>query len=84
MVAVRRSIRGRVFFAHSDIWRFRGIERLSDYLKIKRRSHQPDTGTDASPRRGWKRFWRFLTSDKGLTLILILVSVATLIVIILL
>jgi hypothetical protein len=83
MVAVRRATYGRVFYAHSDIWRFRGIERLSDYLKIKGRDRKPGAGAKANSPQDRRRFWRFLSSDKALTIILVLIGVASLIVMLL-
>lgn len=83
MATLRRSGYGRVFYAHSDIWRFRGVKRLSDYLKIEGRLLQPDRSADTDAPRGWNRLWRALTSDKALTIMLVLIGVAMLIVVIL-
>lgn len=75
---------GSVFCSHSNIWRFRGIERLSDYLKVKGSSPRPDIGAAAHAPRGWRRFWLFLTSQKALAIALVLIGVATLVIMLLL
>lgn len=86
MVA-RGASRGRVLYAHWDVRAFRGIERFSDYKKIK--NHLRRALYKEAP-RGRQRGWRFLLSDKGLTtviavgtVVLVLVTVATLIVMLL-
>lgn len=75
---------GRVLYARPDIEVFHGIERFSDYKKTKRRMRR-SLATDTS--KGRTHSWRLLRSDKGLTAIiaigtvaLVLLAVATLIV----
>jgi hypothetical protein len=90
MVA-RGASRGRVLYARWEIRVFRGIERFSDYKKIKARIRPlMDNATDLHAVRDGKQRWRSLLSEKGLTtviavgtVVLVLLAAATLIVILL-
>jgi len=80
---------GQVLYARWEIRVFRGIERFSDYRKIKARM-RPVMTPDVHALQDRKRGWRSLLSDKGLTriiavgtVVLVLLAVATLIVMLL-
>lgn len=83
--------RGRILYARWEVRVFRGIERFSDYKKIKAKMPLvTDNAEDVPALREAKRGWRFLRSDKVLTTIiavgtiaLVLLTAATLIVLIL-
>ena len=85
------AVRGRALYARWEIRAFRGIERFSDYKKIKARvrpvKHSPIGVCTAQDE---KRRWRSQLSDRGLagiiaagTVMLVLIGVATLIVMLL-
>lgn len=88
-MATHEASRGRVLYARWEVRVFRGIERFSDYKKIKARV-RPLTDKTAGEHalRGGKRRWHSLLSDRGLatiiavgTVALVLLAIATLIVI---
>jgi hypothetical protein len=90
-MVIRGASRGRVLYARWEIRVFRGIERFSDYKRIKAHMRQVMNYTaDVNAPRSEKRGWRSLLSDKGLTTIvavgtvlLVLLAAATLMVILL-
>jgi hypothetical protein len=80
----------RVLYARWEIRVFRGVERFSDYKRVKARTPRVH-GADVSVLRGQKRRRRSLLSIRGLTIIiavgtvvLVLLTIATLIVLLLL
>jgi hypothetical protein len=61
----------RVLYAHWDIRVYRGIQRFSDYKKVKARTRRVlDTSADVKGPRGQKRSRRSLPSNRGLTIII--------------
>jgi hypothetical protein len=80
--------RGRIYYARWEVRIFRGIERFSDYKKVKTKMRRVviDNVADVPAPRGAKRGWRSLRSDKIIavgTIALVLLTAATLIVLIL-
>jgi hypothetical protein len=73
MAVLGRATRGRVLYARSDIEAFRGVERFSDYKKTKRRIQRSLAAETPKDRT---RRWHLLLSDKGLTAIIALGTVA--------
>jgi hypothetical protein len=85
------AVRGRILCARWEIRAFRGIERFADYKKINVRMgpiiHYP---TSAHIIKDKKRPWRSRLSDRGLTgiiavgtIALVLIGIATLVVMLL-
>jgi hypothetical protein len=75
MVTAGGASRGRVFYARPEIEVFHGIERFSDYKKIKahmRRALQKRTSAPRNRKQGW----RFLLSNRGLAIITAAAAVA--------
>lgn len=77
MVVVGRAGSRRVFYARPEIEVFRDIERFSDYRRTKDRMQRAlNTSVDTPP--GWKRYWGFVLSDRGLKIIVAATAVASL------
>jgi hypothetical protein len=75
MVIIGGANRGRVFYARPEIEVFHGIERFSDYKKIKARMRRALQKRTSAP-RGRKHGWRFLLSNRGLAIITAAAAVA--------
>ena len=76
MVA-RGSSREPTLYAHWDIRVCRGVERFSDYKKVKARIRRAlNTSVSANAPQGRKPRWRSLLSDKGLATITAIGTVA--------
>jgi hypothetical protein len=90
-MVIRGASPGQILYARWEIRVFRGIERFSDYRKIKAHMRPVmDNAPDVRALRDGKRGWRSLLSDKGMTrivavgtVVLVLLAVATLIVMLL-
>src|ERR1700679_2261885 len=91
-MVTQRADDDRNLYARWDIRAFRGVVRFSDYKRAKARIRRsPDTRASINSQRPWRQRWRSLRSDKGMTTIiaigtvaLVLLAVATLIVMLLL
>ena len=86
-MVVRGASRGRVLYARWEIQEFRGIERFTDYKKIKARMRPvKDITPDVHALRRGKQGWHSVLSDKVLTttiavgtIILVVLAAATLV-----
>ena len=91
-MVTRGSSREPALYAHWDIRVCRGVERFSDYKKVKARIRRAlNTNLSANVPQGRKPHWRSLLSDKGLatitaigTVALVLLGVLTVMVMLLL
>jgi hypothetical protein len=67
---VHRASPGRVLYARWEICAFRGVERFSDYKRIKDRMRPVmDNSANVNALRGGIRRWRSLLSDKEMAII---------------
>jgi hypothetical protein len=74
-MTIRDDSRNRVLYVSSDILRYRRVEKISDYLKIKARRASSNAGTELRKRDGLVKRWHAMSGLYKMTLIIAICTV---------
>jgi hypothetical protein len=74
-MAIRDESRNRVLHVSPDILRYRHVEKISDYLKIKARHRASSNGTLAGKRNRLGERWRSMSGIERMTVVIVISTV---------